>query len=44
MAQGADSMYDRNLEANAANHASLSPLSFIARAARVHPDATGHRV
>ncbi len=31
-------MYDRDLDANAANYAALSPLSSIARAARVHPD------
>ena len=33
------SMYDRDLDANAANYAALSPLSFIARTARIHPDA-----
>jgi fatty-acyl-CoA synthase len=30
-------MYDRDLDRNGANHAPLSPLGFIARAAEVHP-------
>ncbi|MBS0293486.1 MAG: acyl-CoA synthetase [Proteobacteria bacterium] len=32
------SMYDQNLSQNAANHAPLSPLSFIERTAEVYPD------
>ncbi len=39
MTQTGSRMYDRDLDANAANYAALSPLSFIARAARVHPNA-----
>jgi fatty-acyl-CoA synthase len=31
-------MYDQNLSRNAANHASLSPLSFIERTAEVYPE------
>jgi len=31
-------MYDQNLSQNAANHAPLSPLSFIERTAEVYPD------
>ena len=33
----ADHMYKKGLEANAANHIAMSPLSFIARAAAVYP-------
>jgi len=32
------SLYDQHLERNRANHAALSPLSFIERAAEVYPD------
>ena len=39
MTQSSNSMYDRDLDANPANHAALSPISFIARAARIHPEA-----
>ena len=34
-----DHMYVRGLDANHANHVAISPISFIQRAAEVHPDA-----
>ncbi|WP_425405744.1 acyl-CoA synthetase [Hwanghaeella sp.] len=34
------SIYDRDLDKNAANHVPLSPLSFLKRAATVYPDKT----
>ena len=34
------SIYDRDLEKNAANHAPLTPLTFLDRAAAVFPDKT----
>lgn len=33
-------IYDQDLDKNAANHQSLSPISFLRRAARIYPDKT----
>ena len=44
MPSSRDTIYDLHLEANPANHVPLSPLSFLARAAKVYPsrDAVIH--
>ena len=34
-------MYDQDLDKNAANYVPLSPISFLVRAARVYPDRVG---
>ncbi len=34
------SMFDQDLDRNAANHVPLSPISFLTRAARIYPERT----